>query len=63
MFNTSKKFTIGSRRSSLARRQVEIFKDFFFQNYKNLKKDFFKEIFLTTQGDQILDKKLSELAY
>ena len=61
MFNTSKKFTIGSRRSSLARRQVEIFKDFFFQNYKNLKKDFFKEIFLTTQGDQILDKKLSEL--
>ena len=61
MFNTSKKFTIGSRKSSLARRQVEIFKDFFFQNYKNLKKDFFKEIFLTTQGDQILDKKLSEL--
>ena len=61
MFNTSKKFTIGSRKSSLARRQVEIFKDFFFQNYKNLKKDFFKEIFLTTKGDQILDKKLSEL--
>ena len=61
MFTTSKKFTIGSRRSSLARRQEEIFKDFFFQNYKNLKKDFFKEIFLTTQGDQILDKKLSEL--
>ena len=61
MFNTSKKFTIGSRKSSLARRQVEIFKDFFFQNYKNLKKDFFKEIFLTTQGDQILDKKLLEL--
>ena len=61
MFNTSKKFTIGSRKSSLARRQVEIFKDFFFQNYKNLKKDFFKEIFLTTQGDQILDKKLSEV--
>ena len=61
MFNTSKKFTIGSRKSSLARRQVEIFKDFFFQNYKNLKKYFFKEIFLTTQGDQILDKKLSEL--
>ena len=61
MFNTSKKFTIGSRKSSLARRQVEIFKDFFFQNYKNIKKDFFREIFLTTQGDQILDKKLSEL--
>ena len=61
MFNTSKKFTIGSRKSSLARRQVEIFKDFFFQNYKNIKKDFFREIFLTTQGDQILDKKLSKL--
>ena len=58
MFNTRKKITIGSRKSSLARRQVEIFQDLFFQNYKNLKKDFFKEIYLTTQGDQILDKKL-----
>jgi hydroxymethylbilane synthase len=61
MFNTSKKITIGSRKSSLARRQVEIFKNFFFQKYKNLKKDLFKEIYLTTQGDQILDKKLSEV--
>ena len=61
MFNISKKIIIGSRKSSLARRQVEIFKEIFFQKYDNLKKDFFKETYMTTQGDQILDKRLSEV--
>ena len=61
MFNTSKKITIGSRKSSLARKQVDIFKDIFFKKYKNLKKDFFKEIYITTEGDQILDRKFSDV--
>ena len=61
MFNGTKKIILGSRKSPLARKQVEIFKKSFFEKFSNYPKDFFKEIYLSTKGDLVIDKKLSEI--
>ncbi len=58
MFKNSKKIIIGSRASSLAKKQVEIFKK---ESLKINKKLNFEIKLINTTADKIIDKKLNEL--
>ena len=57
MSKNIKKIVIGSRASSLAKKQVQIFKENIFS--QNLKMNF-DERFIKTSADKIVDKKLSD---
>ena len=61
MFNNSKKIIIGSRASLLARQQVEIFINHSLKKNGNLSRTLFEELFIKTEGDKRLDKKISKL--
>ena len=61
MFNNSKKIIIGSRSSLLARKQVEIFMSQLLKRNKNFSKIRFERIFIKTEGDNRLNKKISQL--
>ena len=58
MFKNPKKIIIGSRASSLAKKQVEIFKK---ESLKINKKLNFEIKLINTTADKIIDKKLNEL--
>ena len=58
MFKNHKKIIIGSRASSLAKKQVEIFKK---ESLKINNKLNFETKLINTTADKIVDKKLNEL--
>ena len=61
MFNNSKKLIIGSRSSLLARKQVDIFINQFLEKNKNFSRSKLERLFIKTEGDNRLDKKISQL--
>ena len=61
MFNNSKKLIIGSRSSLLARKQVDIFMNQFLKKNKNSSRIKLERLFIKTEGDKRLDKKISKL--
>ena len=61
MFNNSKKLIIGSRSSLLARKQVDIFMNQFLEKNKNFSRSKLERLFIKTEGDNRLDKKISQL--
>ena len=58
MFNNSKKLIIGSRSSLLARKQVDIFLNQFLEKNKNSSRSKIEKLFIKTEGDNRLDKKI-----
>ena len=61
MFNNSKKLIIGSRSSLLARKQVDIFMNQFLEKNKNFSRSKLERLFIKTEGDNRVDKKISQL--